>query len=371
MESFKKLTTICFLPTEKVDKKKLDQVENILLTHKNLDLDQGIESFENSTVLILACVTGNIDLIQLLMEFGASVNIQNEHGISALFNAVKYDHLDVVKFLLEYGADPNVQESERKDTPLICASKYGRVEIVHYLLASGATPNTMNKYHQSALSSCLVCFIFKEGIDKKKYKLVAKLLCKYGTNLKLICKVPFNYQRFYTSRVKQQGFGTIYEIARDEKIQDMLDKYTPDECLPQVAMSAKKKKKKQQQKPNKAQRIPAPIRRIKCAREHKKQVAMKSLCNKQMDEKKKDSAHLFCHCNKHCFAFTETLTNGCQRMVLKCAQKRKCNYLVISCDKCGEFHEKRKCSAWDQKCSGCNKIGHFIKQCAKYNKSLI
>lgn len=93
------------------------------------------------------------DILQLLIKKGANVNAQNSFGKTALMYAIQYGNLNVVKILLDNKADVNLatfnNESAVGDampaagyrTPLMYAAWHADAEVLNYLLAHGADPN--------------------------------------------------------------------------------------------------------------------------------------------------------------------------------------------------------------------------------------
>lgn len=57
-----------------------------------------------------------------------------QHGQTALMLAVSHGRLDMVKMLLEAGADINIQD-EDGSTALMCAAEHGHIEIVKHFLS--------------------------------------------------------------------------------------------------------------------------------------------------------------------------------------------------------------------------------------------
>lgn len=55
---------------------------------------------------------GGRDVAQMLLDAGAEVNRQCEHGRTALQMAAAWGHLDVVQLLIEHGADPEIRDDE-------------------------------------------------------------------------------------------------------------------------------------------------------------------------------------------------------------------------------------------------------------------
>ena len=53
-----------------------------------------------------------LDVARALIEAGADVNRQCEHGRTALHMAAAWAHLEVVMFLMDNGADPTIRDVE-------------------------------------------------------------------------------------------------------------------------------------------------------------------------------------------------------------------------------------------------------------------
>jgi ankyrin repeat protein len=96
------------------------------------------------TPLILAAMAGNADLVELLVEYKAKMNIGDEAGGSALHYASARGHVGVVDLLLELGARINI-DNRQGMTPLMMAASDGRIEIVQILLNRKADA-TRNDY---------------------------------------------------------------------------------------------------------------------------------------------------------------------------------------------------------------------------------
>jgi len=75
---------------------------------------------EDCQNLLKAASQGSIQDIQVLLDAGIDVNIQNEGGVTALLRAVEYGQLDCMKLLLEKGADHTIRDQHRW-TPLLLA----------------------------------------------------------------------------------------------------------------------------------------------------------------------------------------------------------------------------------------------------------
>ena len=90
---------------------------------------------------------GNLDVVQYLVEQGATIDKTTHGGCSytPLSGAAFNGHLDVVRYLLEQGADRDKADGNG-DTPLHDAVCCGELEIAMLLMSYGADLNVRNKY---------------------------------------------------------------------------------------------------------------------------------------------------------------------------------------------------------------------------------
>ena len=95
---------------------------------------------KSTTALQEAAMQSRIDLVELLMAFGADVNAPaaGKHGNTALQSAVQSENIELVRFLLNAGADVNSQSSRYGMTALAAAASEKSPEIVRLLLDAGA-----------------------------------------------------------------------------------------------------------------------------------------------------------------------------------------------------------------------------------------
>jgi len=108
-----------------------------------------IKDNEGWTPVMYAALYGNIELMKLLMENDADIDLENDTGYSLwemkrtdgsniLFNFVKDGDLDMVKMFVKRGADINAV-NDAGETPIILAREYGHKKIERYLKRKGAT----------------------------------------------------------------------------------------------------------------------------------------------------------------------------------------------------------------------------------------
>jgi len=72
------------------------------------------------------CATENarLEIASWLIEHGADLNVQDNHGRTALWQAATLQQLEIAKKLLRAGADPNLADEEGR-TPLIRTASMG------------------------------------------------------------------------------------------------------------------------------------------------------------------------------------------------------------------------------------------------------
>lgn len=153
-------------------------------------------STECVTPLHVASILGNIEVMQLLIDYGAMVDVQDFDGDTPLHDAALAKRFEAVAVLLHAGADPEIQNESKftpfhiacfkgcfktlqilfpfvydinqctvnGDTPLILAIQGSNDDIIHFLLENGADPNIKNKDGELGLHRALLwgnCSIFK------------------------------------------------------------------------------------------------------------------------------------------------------------------------------------------------------------------
>ena len=91
--------------------KDIDEV-NKLLNDKSVDINE--QDDEKNTPLMYACEEGMEDIVKLLVENGANINLQGEYGETALRKVDSPDSIsiakDITRYLIENGANPHLKE---------------------------------------------------------------------------------------------------------------------------------------------------------------------------------------------------------------------------------------------------------------------
>ncbi len=117
--------------------------------------------------LTLASYRGHLNVVKLLLQYGAQVDsiVTTGYGISttALAEACRGGHLSVAKFLVENGADIH-GGALAYWPPLHCAAGYGHPTLVDFLLKEGVNPNARGPSGQTACHGAQLCC----GVDSIK-----------------------------------------------------------------------------------------------------------------------------------------------------------------------------------------------------------
>ena len=147
---------------------KYKLILEMLLNRKDSNVNTATN--DGTTPLMLAAMSGNIEIANILLKKGANVNAQKSNGATALQFAVANNKQEMVDLLIEQGADVKIENSEngatvlhsaamaaktdlfikllpefndinlmcKEGTPLHFAAKMGRVEMIKYLKENGA-----------------------------------------------------------------------------------------------------------------------------------------------------------------------------------------------------------------------------------------
>ncbi|KAF8315306.1 ankyrin repeat-containing domain protein, partial [Amanita rubescens] len=138
-------------------------------------LDEGVPGADvYDKALIPALSRGHKDIVKLLLEKGACINMYGMKGIPLhVASASNYASADIVRLLLEWGADVDIEAGG--DTALQAASYSGKTDIVQLLLEWGANANIQGDCYGSALMAA----------SDKGHKRIVELLLQWGADVNL------------------------------------------------------------------------------------------------------------------------------------------------------------------------------------------
>ena len=144
---------------------------------KNTKAQYSDNGFEQSQIspLMMSVNSNDIDGVKFFAKAGRSVlNKRNIGGATALHIAARKGNIEIIKILVNNGADLNIKDNEGW-TPLMRAASNNNSEIVSELIAKGANANLKNNLGQTAIlhstqSSCLKCLdLVLQKINYKKF----------------------------------------------------------------------------------------------------------------------------------------------------------------------------------------------------------
>ncbi|MDT4897300.1 MAG: hypothetical protein QOH25_2377 [Acidobacteriota bacterium] len=102
------------------------------------------------TALMIATIEGHVDVVRVLLEYGAEVSAENNRGWTALRFAVSMDETEILYMLLAAGAEANIADHEGK-TALMQAAGENIEGSLKALLDAGANPQLADNKGQTAL----------------------------------------------------------------------------------------------------------------------------------------------------------------------------------------------------------------------------
>lgn len=162
------------------------------LVERGADINAKLDNDKQRTGLFRAATLGSVDLLKLLIDKGASINVADSDGNTPLMAAAKNGLTDVCKALINKGADIDARDT-RNNTPLIWAAAKGHTEICRLLIDEGTelyaqSNNGYNPLVWAALGGytdpCKILLrnmllqglIDKEPVEKRKKRLYTGLL---------------------------------------------------------------------------------------------------------------------------------------------------------------------------------------------------
>ena len=146
----------------------------VFIAEKGVDATVGERGYDN-TLLIWAEHWGRTELVQLLIDNNANLNVTDNYGATALIRAASSGHTEIVKLLIDNDANLNVTDNHGA-TALIRAASSGHTEIVKLLIDNDANLNVTDNHGATALMLAagighteIFRLLIKHGADKKSY----------------------------------------------------------------------------------------------------------------------------------------------------------------------------------------------------------
>ena len=154
------------------------EMAKVLITEGKADIHQS-RKLGLVSPIVLASALGYTDIVELLINNGADVNLTINNGFTPLHYAAGWGNLDTVQLLVKRGAILD-KDNDFGDTPLLLAAQEQQMEAVKILAISGADIEDRNKEGKSAwdyaidketdemLTAYVRCFQIAKKIPKGK-----------------------------------------------------------------------------------------------------------------------------------------------------------------------------------------------------------
>jgi len=124
--------------------------------------------------LLCACYYNKLDVVSILIEKGADLNVKNEDGKSPLGIAITHHNYNLIALLLENGIDPdeNIRDSE---TILVSAAESGNLSLIKILMGKEKKFRNRGRTGPALIAAAqkgnieVVEFLLKNGADASQY----------------------------------------------------------------------------------------------------------------------------------------------------------------------------------------------------------
>ena len=153
-----------------------EQVEELLKTHSDQLSYVNKKDNKGRTALMVAILEDQEDIVDLVLNHGASAHIPDKTGQTCLMAAVRTGSLDLVRKFIKLNVHID-QTDENDDTALLWGIEEGDDDIVTELCANGANVNS-HKGDKCALRKTL-----EKGSEAKRkgaYKRIIHILMDHG-----------------------------------------------------------------------------------------------------------------------------------------------------------------------------------------------
>ena len=121
--------------------------KNVALKLLLYGADTSLQNVDGDTALILASKKNHISAVRSLLFYAKKIDIEktNKFGKTALMEACGQEHREIIEILLEKGASINIAD-KKGDTPLLYALRRHDNAIIEFLIEKGADVNLANCY---------------------------------------------------------------------------------------------------------------------------------------------------------------------------------------------------------------------------------
>ena len=154
------------------------------------------------TPFMYACDYGNIELINLLIKYGADVNLYSDEGITCMLLAIVNANANVVKCLIKNGF--KLKEKSIQSSYLTDAAYLNDLDIVNILIEAGADVNEIKEDENGAILNPLWAVCERSNLD------IAMRLLECGANV--IIRPDLNMSALHCVAMAQYESVIIAEL---------------------------------------------------------------------------------------------------------------------------------------------------------------
>lgn len=112
-----------------------------------------LPDFTGKQALHFATLSGNVELVEFILQHGGNVNAQDVDGLTAVHYAATTGNVSVLALLARFGAFVNTQDHQG-ETALFYAVREGQVNALKLLLQVGANPALQNEDEETVIELC-------------------------------------------------------------------------------------------------------------------------------------------------------------------------------------------------------------------------
>ncbi|MEO7674879.1 MAG: ankyrin repeat domain-containing protein, partial [Pyrinomonadaceae bacterium] len=190
-------------------------------------------SYENRNALVAAVMNEDLDEVKDLISKGKKVNVRDKalEGISPLHAAVETGNFEIMQILLAYGAKPNIRDYQKR-TPLMMLDEDAEPEMARVLLAYGANIKLVDAEKNAVLhhyaefdDADMVRFLISHGADpnaKNKARRTALMFAAENGSKDTVRALVENGADVHATTKKRQ---TAWDVADGDAVKAILESY--------------------------------------------------------------------------------------------------------------------------------------------------
>jgi len=153
--------------------KDMDDHIGRFLISRGADIDKCEDDIKGNSPLLIAGKRNCKNTMAVILNMGRNVNYMNQEGDTALFAAIEKGYYDMIDLLLDHDADVNLRHKTNGNMALHFAAKAGEPWCLETLIFEGADIDALNAFdgttalHVAAKAGKLECIrvLIKEGAD--------------------------------------------------------------------------------------------------------------------------------------------------------------------------------------------------------------